>query len=356
MKPLICLLFSTLLLLAFYSGKINDDGWFFKGYEQPADTIGQTVLKPSDLAVDPCLDRGKAIFEGRCIACHSVFRDLTGPALAGVEERVKDRKLLREYIRNPGRVTFSNSYFMCLKMKFGSMMTAYPMLTDKDIDCFLEYVKNEAAMHPDLIVKRPALDTLYTDTLIEESGKLLTEEDSTMNNEESPAENLVDYIRTNGMYNFRIEALPGWSYGNQYEELKLGVRKIKLHLKTDFSNNSVLSMCIFFPGQKLLIIGSSGQGNIFHIEQYEDQIPFGANAIAFASASIGEKIYYGLTNFTVAQRDQTIPLSIKEGTKEQLSQAFQAMKFGEIKLDIITKKKTIVPDIPCSVNTPENNK
>lgn len=70
----------------------------------------------------------------------------------------------------------------------------------------------------------------------------------------------------------------------------------------------------------------------------------------------GEKIYYGFTNFTVAQRDQTIPLSIKEGTKEQLSQAFQAMKFGEIKLDIITKKKTIVPDIPCSVNTPENNK
>ncbi|HEX2846749.1 MAG TPA: cytochrome c [Chitinophagaceae bacterium] len=355
MKPLICFLSSTLLLLTFYSGKIKDDGWFFKSDEQPADTVGHAVLKPSDQTVNPCVDRGKAIFEGRCITCHSVFKDLTGPALAGVEERVKDRELLREYIRNPGKVTFSNSYFMCLKMKFGSMMTAYPMLTDKDIDCFLEYVKNEAAMHPDLVVKRPALDTLYIDTLTEKSGKLLAEEDPTTNNEELSAENFVDYIRTNGMYNFRIEAQPDWSYGNQYEGSKLGVRKIKLHLKTDFSNNPVLRMYIFFPAQKLLIIGSVGQDNIFHIEQYEDQIPFGKNAIVFASASIGDKIYYGFTNFTVTQRNQTIPLSIKEGSKEQLSQTFQAMKFGEIRLDIITKKKTTVPNIPCSVNTLQNN-
>ncbi|MGN6291993.1 MAG: hypothetical protein ACTHMV_04550 [Chitinophagaceae bacterium] len=115
-------------------------------------------------------------------------------------------------------------------------------------------------------------------------------------------------------------------------------------------------MRIFFPAQKLLIFGSVGRGNIFHIEQYEDQIPFGEKAIVFASASINEKIYYGFANFTVTQQNQTIPLSIREGSKEQFGQAFQAMKFGKMRLDIITKKKTIAPDIPCSVDTQENNK
>ncbi|MBK9959253.1 MAG: c-type cytochrome [Chitinophagaceae bacterium] len=32
---------------------------------------------------------GKALFLGKCAACHNVFKDMTGPALGGLEERGK---------------------------------------------------------------------------------------------------------------------------------------------------------------------------------------------------------------------------------------------------------------------------
>ena len=35
----------------------------------------------------PVVDEGKAIFTARCAACHNVNKIVTGPALAGVEER-----------------------------------------------------------------------------------------------------------------------------------------------------------------------------------------------------------------------------------------------------------------------------
>jgi hypothetical protein len=86
----------------------------------------------------------------------------------------------------------------------------------------------------------------------------------------------------------------------------------------------------------------------FILKNDEGQIPLFLNdqAIAFASTSIGEKLYYGITSFSVTQK-QTVSLKIKEGNKRQLSQAFQDMKLDGIELDIITKKRIISPS-PCT--------
>ncbi len=43
---------------------------------------------------------GKALFAQNCASCHAVNKDLTGPALKGVEDRWPDKKLLYKWIRN----------------------------------------------------------------------------------------------------------------------------------------------------------------------------------------------------------------------------------------------------------------
>src|SRR5688572_28789872 len=47
--------------------------------------------------------KGKQLFQQNCASCHSITKDLTGPALANVEERGPwtDRKNLVKWIQNP---------------------------------------------------------------------------------------------------------------------------------------------------------------------------------------------------------------------------------------------------------------
>ena len=55
---------------------------------------------------------GKALFQTNCASCHAVGKKLTGPALAGVEERGpwSDRKKLYAWIHNPAGFAKTDAY------------------------------------------------------------------------------------------------------------------------------------------------------------------------------------------------------------------------------------------------------
>jgi cytochrome c551/c552 len=89
---------------------------------------------------------GKAIFQQKCAACHAVDKNLTGPALKGVEERWPAKADLYKWVQNsaalikaghPRAVAVYNEYNKI-------QMPAFPELKDADIDAVLAYV-NEAA-------------------------------------------------------------------------------------------------------------------------------------------------------------------------------------------------------------------
>jgi cytochrome c551/c552 len=86
---------------------------------------------------------GAALFADKCATCHKPDKDLTGPALKGVEERVKDKEALHAWIRNPQKVLASgNKYFNDLYIKWNKVpMNANPQLTDEEIDAILAYVE-----------------------------------------------------------------------------------------------------------------------------------------------------------------------------------------------------------------------
>lgn len=91
---------------------------------------------------------GQAIFQANCASCHAINKNLTGPALAGVEGRGpwSDRKQLYAWIHNPAKYMSTDPYTQGLKQQYGGvLMTAFPQLAEKEIDAIIDYVNKTAA-------------------------------------------------------------------------------------------------------------------------------------------------------------------------------------------------------------------
>lgn len=95
-------------------------------------------------AADPA--NGKTLFQQNCASCHNVHKQVTGPALKGVEERWSDKKLLHQWIHNSSAVVASGDpYAVKLFNDFNKqVMPGFPSFTDKDIDDILAYIDVES--------------------------------------------------------------------------------------------------------------------------------------------------------------------------------------------------------------------
>jgi cytochrome c2 len=113
-----------------------------KGSSKPVEGVCGTTSPFSKPYVRGNGPDGKALFQNNCASCHSVFKDMTGPALGGVAERIPDKKLLHKWVHNPAGVLRSgNVYFNTLKKRFGNIqMTAFDELSNEEIDAIIRYV------------------------------------------------------------------------------------------------------------------------------------------------------------------------------------------------------------------------
>ncbi len=92
---------------------------------------------------------GKALFSQNCASCHAVNKKLTGPALAGVEDRWPDKTKLHAWIKNSAAfLKTGDAYANNLYNEYNKVaMNLFPQLTDKEIDAIIGYV-NTAAKEP----------------------------------------------------------------------------------------------------------------------------------------------------------------------------------------------------------------
>ncbi len=90
---------------------------------------------------------GAALFRSNCGSCHALKKALVGPALAGFTERGPwpDRKQLYAWVHNPSAYMAKDPYTQGLKAQYNAMMTAFPTLSDKDIDAIADYVVKASA-------------------------------------------------------------------------------------------------------------------------------------------------------------------------------------------------------------------
>lgn len=84
--------------------------------------------------------RGKGLFQSLCASCHKLDRKLVGPALGGVEEKYENEWLIK-WIRNNAELRASGDpqAIAVYEEYNGANMSAFPQLTDADINDILYY-------------------------------------------------------------------------------------------------------------------------------------------------------------------------------------------------------------------------
>jgi mono/diheme cytochrome c family protein len=98
---------------------------------------------------------GKSLFNANCIACHKLDKKMTGPALRKVESRLADtegldREWLYKWIKNSaGLIKSGDAYANKIYNEYnGAAMSAFPTLTNADIDNILAYTATEPTVAP----------------------------------------------------------------------------------------------------------------------------------------------------------------------------------------------------------------
>lgn len=90
---------------------------------------------------------GKKLFKSNCASCHAATdKKLIGPGLQGVSDRWPDKAKLYAWIKNSQEfLKTGDAYANKLYNDYNkSQMTAFPDLTDGDIDAILAYIANPA--------------------------------------------------------------------------------------------------------------------------------------------------------------------------------------------------------------------
>lgn len=84
---------------------------------------------------------GKALFMSNCASCHNPLKDATGPALQGVSGHAHGMDWIHKWVKNPSAVIATGDpHAKELVDKYKVVMTAFPALSDADIDAIIKYV------------------------------------------------------------------------------------------------------------------------------------------------------------------------------------------------------------------------
>jgi cytochrome c2 len=129
------------LLMLLFLGAIAFGRFLLTARVNPA--MASVNASPSSTRVIALNSTGKALFQHNCEACHSVWKEMDGLSMFTIEQRIPDKRLLYDWIRNSSAVLKSgNKYFNEQVRKFGGVrMTDFPHLTDDNITDILEYIR-----------------------------------------------------------------------------------------------------------------------------------------------------------------------------------------------------------------------
>ncbi len=99
--------------------------------------------------------KGKSLFNANCAACHTLDKKMTGPALRHVEQRLADdegldREWVYAWVKNSaGLIKSGDAYANKIFNEYsGAAMTAFPQLSNEDIDNILAYTAEEKKVVP----------------------------------------------------------------------------------------------------------------------------------------------------------------------------------------------------------------
>ena len=94
------------------------------------------------------VDKGKSLFNMNCAACHKLNKRAVGPALAGVSQKY-EKEWLYSWIKNSmAMVKSGDPQAVAIYEEYNkSVMTAFPQLSNEDIDNILAYTDYLSLIH-----------------------------------------------------------------------------------------------------------------------------------------------------------------------------------------------------------------
>ncbi|WP_291086090.1 cytochrome c [Flavobacterium sp. BFFFF1] len=112
--------------------------WFSMSQELPQNEppCGEHFIcgTPS-LLLDSVAQKGRALYNSNCLACHKLDAKMTGPALRGVASAYKKAKLnLYQYLHGTRKHTLYNG-------KFKDSCAVFPQLTKQEISAIETYIQ-----------------------------------------------------------------------------------------------------------------------------------------------------------------------------------------------------------------------
>ncbi|MET2983800.1 c-type cytochrome [Aureibaculum conchae] len=115
---------------------------------EKADTGDSGVVTAASLGIDSLeVVKGKKIFNANCAACHKLEGKLIGPGLANIQDKRTD-EWLNAWIKDNAALRASGDAdaIAIFEEYNGSPMTAFPQLSDADIDAILLYTKHSSIL------------------------------------------------------------------------------------------------------------------------------------------------------------------------------------------------------------------
>jgi cytochrome c2 len=346
----------------------------YKGVETDSGTVNWADPQPTD-TTPQSKDwlAGQQLFKANCSSCHKIGQDMTGPDLRGIEKRWQNHSHLKQWIKN-WPVAVAAGWPEAIRAQYlkGTAMNSFEFLTDRSLNQLIGYITNESLKSGPVSLtetidtietyNRPCPDdTIYIPLPIENTSFLDTNdysEETVVLPEirDTTKRKLIDTAfrrgglndpnPTAGMYDFTINAL-GWYNIDAGMEGYEGTTVVKVFAQLQDDFNTDLHVYLFCPDKKILSVGNEQNGNTYSFNKIEGGVPLfiGDRAILFAFGSKDDKMYYGISEFTI-NNQQTIPVIIKPTTGDEIRQALLSKQMSGIDIGIDKKEMKIVKN-PC---------
>ena len=102
------------------------------------------------LLAAPPVEEGKSIFASRCAACHNVNKTVTGPALAGIEERRSMDWIVKFITSSQSLIKTGDKDAIAIFEKFNKIpMPDHADLNEGQIKSIVDYIKSETVSTSD---------------------------------------------------------------------------------------------------------------------------------------------------------------------------------------------------------------
>lgn len=351
-------------LSAYVPTKYNQKGMqVYKGEGNEEGLIDWT--SPEPLADTPtyALERGKQLFQNNCSSCHNPTKDATGPELAYVSI-TRDKEWMYAFTRHSARLIASgDSRANYIFNAWGkTAMTAFPNLTDEQLDDLYGYLQNiayennlqnkEMDCYDSCMASGDLLDVLY------EKSKLIGEQGlSALVNYYEREEPLgawepvvKDTIYTDtlvaiergkvGYYEFNVDAF-GWYNIDMVADDLPGAEESLLTVMIKDDMDMQLHIYLVIPSNKIFNEGGhvNGRNKVYGFYKSDGRLPLVHGRQAYILA-MGEKdgdIVFGKTSF-ITEAEQVFDIKLEPIEKETFNKIINSMNFDGVELTVEDSK------------------